>query len=282
MVTNITSTNLLKSIKSNQAIQNTSTQSPTATEIAEKKAEMQTTVQSMLGSDLITQKNNLKKLDELFTKLEGKEGLDFANAAYTELAKFMELEDVAPKQITWEKNEGRTDIVGDYRFYNNSIVFYTDNFAKMDKATQLGFIAHELTHCKQLANMLRTEGVSVPKIASAYAVSDLKAALSGGNPAVMKAYAQAKMNGKDQEFIQQAITQITLKTTKELLEAHAHTLKLPKHPLNSENGKKAQADLVAQFNYNGRDMNSYNNCPLEKEAMAFEMMMRGAYKTHKK
>ena len=45
----------------------------------------------------------------------------------------------------------------------------------------------------------------------------------------------------------------------------------------SENGKKAQNDLVAQFNYNGADMEVYNRCPLEKEAMAFENKVKNAY-----
>ena len=281
MVNSISSTNLLKQIQQKQNVQNTQAQTETNKTITEQKAEMKTMMNTMLGTDLVTRKNNIQKLDAIFKKLDGKEGLDFVNTAYAELTKFMELDGIAPKEITWEKNEGRAYIVGDYRFYNNSIVFYTDNFMKMDKAAQLGLLAHELTHCKQLANMLRTEGLDVAKIASAYASSGLKAALSGGNPMVMQLYAKAKQEGKEKEFIQQAILQNTIKTTKELMEAHAETLKLPKHPLNSENGKKAQADWVAQMNYNGRDMNSYNNCPMEKEAMAMEYMIIGGYKTFK-
>lgn len=227
-----------------------------------------------MGRDLV-KTTDTKDLNIVFEKLKDKDGVDFVNTAYTELVKYMDLEGVAPNKITWEKNEGRP-IVGDYRFYNNSIVFYSDYFMKMDKASQLGIIAHELTHCKQLENMLRTEGISVERIAYAYAVSDMRAMMVN-NPKIQQMHAQAKANGKEQEFIQQMVALGTMKTTKELNEAHANTLKMPKHPLNSEKGKKAQTDLVAQFNYNGADMVAYNKCPMEKEAMMFENKIKNAY-----
>lgn len=230
-----------------------------------------------LGKDLIKDEMTLKNLDAIFEKLEGKEGKDFANCAYSEFVKLMGLDEVAPKTITWEKNEGRP-IVGDYMFYNNSIVLYSDYFLKQDKATQLGVIAHELTHCKQLVNMLTTEGLSVEKIAYAYAVSDMRAMLSR-NPKVQQMFLQAKSNGKEKEFMQMMIKAGTVKTTKELYAAHAETLKLPKHPMNSPEGQKAQRDWMAQYNYNGADMKVYNACPLEKEAMNMENMVKMAYKS---
>ena len=150
MVSNVSSTNLLKHIQQKNNVQNVFSQTPSKTSTKEQ-AEMQTMMNTMLGTDLITRKNNVQKLDAIFKKLEGKDGLDFVNTAYTELTKYMELDGIAPKEITWEKNEGRANIVGDYRFYNNSIVFYTDNFMKMDKAAQLGLLAHELSHCKHQA-----------------------------------------------------------------------------------------------------------------------------------
>lgn len=226
------------------------------------------------GIDIVKH-SDTKDLSVVFEKIKGKDGIDFVNTAYTELVKYMDLEGVAPEKITWEKNEGRA-IVGDYRFYNNSVVFYSDYFMKMDKASQLGIIAHELTHCKQLENMLRTEGISVERIAYAYAVSDMRAMMVN-NPKIQQMHAQAKANGKEKEFMQQMVALGTMKTTKELQEAHANTLKMPKHSLNSEKGKKAQADLVAQFNYNGADMNTYNACPLEKEAMMMENKIKTAF-----
>ncbi len=221
----------------------------------------------------------LKDLSEVFKKIEDKKDFDFINSAYKELVKLMDLEGIAPEKISWEKNEGRA-IVGDYRFYDNSIVFYSDYFKKFDKATQLGFIAHELTHCKQLSNMLRTEGISVEKIANAYAVSDLKAMLIN-NEKVKKMYNNAKKEGREREFISQMIAVGTKKTALELSVAHENTLKLPKHPLNSKNGQKAQQDLIAQYNYNGADDVIYNNSPLEKEAIKIENIVTKSYLAYK-
>lgn len=228
------------------------------------------------GKDLVKTDTDISKLKVIFEKIKDKEGQDFANAAYTELVKFMGLEESAPSSITWEKNEGR-QIVGDYRFYNNSVVFYTDYFLKMDKSTQIGIIAHELTHCKQLSNMLRTEGLPVEKIAYAYAVSDTKAMLIN-NPQIIKMYNAAKTNGKDKEFIQHLVKIGTIKTANELKQAHGKTLSLPKHPLNTPQGQKAQQDWVAQYNYNGADEKAYNECPLEKEAMNVEKKITLAYR----
>ena len=180
------------------------------------------------GRDIVKH-SDTKDLSVVFEKIKDKDGIDFVNTAYTELVKYMDLEGVAPNEITWEKNEGRP-IVGDYRFYNNSVVFYSDYFLKMDKASQLGIIAHELTHCKQLENMLRTEGIGVERIAYAYAVSDMRAMMIN-NPKIQQMHAQAKANGKEKEFMQQMVALGTMKTTKELQEAHANTLKMPKHPL---------------------------------------------------
>lgn len=229
------------------------------------------------GKDLVKNTNSIKDLDEIFKKLDGKDGKEFADTAYSELVKYFGLEGIAPKSITWEKNEGRP-IIGDFRFYDNSVVFYTDYFMQNDKATQLGTIAHELTHCKQLANMLTTEGITVEKIAYAYAVSDLRAMLTR-NPKVIEMHKQAKEQGKEKEFMQMMINTGMAKTAKELYTAHAQTLKLPKHPLNSPEGLKAQKDLVAQFNYNGADLKAYNACPMEHEAMDVERMVMAAYKS---
>ncbi len=221
---------------------------------------------------------NIKDLDNIFKKLEGLEGKDFASTAYAELVKHFGLEKSAPQSITWKKNEGRP-IVGDYAFYNNSVVFYEDYFLKMSKPEQIGVIAHELTHCKQLVNMLTTEGLSLPKIASAYATSDFRAMLTK-NPNMYIAYKNAVSQGKGRQFVEAFISEGTKRTTKELLKYHANTLRLPKHPINSPEGIKAQKDLIDQFNYNGADLRAYNESIMEKEAMSVENMVKIAYKTY--
>ncbi len=236
------------------------------------------TVNSAYPANYYMQDLTADKKNDIFTvfdKIKDKVGKDFAQAAYHELVKYYGLEKSAPSDITWEKNEGRP-IIGDYRFYDNSIVFYTDYFLKQSKAEQLATIAHELTHCKQLVNMLTTEGISVEQVAYSYAVSDMRAMLVR-NPKVIAMYNQAKQNGKEKEFMQMMIQVGTKKTANELRQAHAQTLQLPKHPLNSPEGKEAQNALIAQFNYNGADMDSYNKCPLEKQAKDIENAVRNAY-----
>ena len=235
-------------------------------------------LKAITGQDLVSGSSiSFKDLDKLFKEINDLKGKEFADAAYSGLVKLMGLEGMAPEKITWEKNEGRDYIVGDYRFYNNSIVFYTDSYDKLDKATQLGIIAHELTHCKQFVNMIRTEGLSVDKIAYAHAVADMRAMLIN-NPAVMEKHKKAKAEGKEKEFIQKNTMLWAMKTAEEIKQAHAKTIQMPKHPLNSENGKKAQADWIAKYNYNGADMESYSKNPNEVEAMTFENMIKGAYK----
>lgn len=268
-VAQISGTNLIK-----QKVEQNQQPQPVETRVVQELPDSK----AITGQDLVSGNNiSFKDLDNLFKEIKNKNGREFADAAYSGLVKLMGLEGMAPEKITWEKNEGRDYIVGDYRFYNNSIVFYTDSYDKLDKATQLGLLAHELTHCKQFVNMLRTEGLSVDKIAYAHAVADMRAMLIN-NPAVIEKHKKAKAEGKEKEFIQKNTMLWAMKTAEEIKQAHAKTLQMPKHPLNSENGKKAQADWVAKYNYNGADMESYSKNPNEVEAMTFENMIKGAFK----
>ena len=93
----------------------------------------------------------------------------------------------------------------------------------------------------------------------------------------MEKHKKAKAEGKEKEFIQKNTMLWAMKTAEEIKQAHAKTLQMPKHSLNSENGKKAQADWVAKYNYNGADMESYSKNPNEVEAMTFENMIKGAF-----
>lgn len=267
-INQVSNTNLIEQ-KVMQAQTSQSAETKTVQELPSSRA--------ITGQDLVSGNNiSFKDLDKLFKEIKNLKGREFADAAYAGLVKLMGLEGMAPEKITWEKNEGRDYIVGDYRFYNNSIVFYTDSYDKLDKATQLGLLAHELTHCKQFVNMLRTEDMTVDKIAYAHAVADMRAMLIN-NPAVMEKHKKAKAEGKEKEFIQKNTMLWAMKTAEEIKQAHAKTLQMPKHPLNSENGKKAQADWVAKYNYNGADMESYNKNPNEIEAYTFENMIKSAF-----
>jgi len=206
------------------------------------------------------------------TKIKDKSGKEFVDDTYRELVKYFDLQEIAPDKITWQKTANRP-FVGDYNAFDNSLVLYEDYFFKMNKTQQVGILAHELTHCKQLTNILRTEGIPLQKVAAAYAMSDLKALLTY-NPKAKTLYAQAKQAGKEQEFIKNILTQKTKLIYSELAQAHSKTLSLPKHSLNSENGLKAQKDLIALYNYNGADSKSYQESILEKEAFEIEKMIK--------
>lgn len=208
------------------------------------------------------------------TKIKDKSGKEFVEDAYRELVKYFDLQEIAPDKITWQKTANRP-FIGDYSAFNNSLVLYEDYFFKMNKAQQVGILAHELTHCKQLTNILMTEGIPIQKVAAAYATSDLKALLTY-NPKAKALYTQAKQDGKEREFIKNILGQKTKLIYSELAQAHGKTLSLPKHPLNSENGLKAQKDLIAQYNYNGADPKLYKESVLEKEAFEIEKMIKFA------
>ncbi|MCM1265919.1 MAG: hypothetical protein NC200_06940 [Candidatus Gastranaerophilales bacterium] len=237
--------------------------------------------QAYLGRDLVIDKtSNNSDLSVVFKKLEGKKGADFANTAYKELVKLYGLSDVAPKELSWEQSEGRP-IVSDYRWYENKVVVYKDYFEKATPEEQLGYIAHELTHCKQTTNILRTEGLPVQSYAMAIATSDFRANVIN-NPTVKANFQKAMTQGKEKEYAALMIRANAANTYKELTTVFADVLNLPKHSLQSENGQKALNDLRAQATYNGADMTAYNNCELEKEAMSVENDIKQKFLDYKK
>lgn len=234
---------------------------------------------SFHGRDLLIDLNKNqtdKDLKVIFKKLDGLNGDEFAKTAYKELVKYMHLEDCAPKEITFEKSEGRP-LASDYKWYENKIIVYRDYFDKSSKSQKLGYIAHELTHCKQTANILKTDDPNIVKqYAFAIAMSDFSAA-SSRDPQVAASVLKARQIGKEKEYISAMIYKQAGATYKELITVFADVLKLPKHPVNSENGKKALFDIKAQSVYNGATASGWENCPLEKEAMDFENTVRAAY-----
>ena len=233
------------------------------------------------GKDLVQTQQKAKTdagLNVVFKKLEGLEGDDFAKTAYKELVKYMGLEDSAPKELTFEYAEGRP-IASDYKWYKNEVIVYRNYFDKASKAEKLGYIAHELTHCKQTTNILKTDAPNiVQQYAFAIAASDFRAAMVN-DPQTRQNFVKAMQAGKSNEYAQAMIYRQAIATYKELTTIFADVLKQPKHPLNSQNGQKAIQDIKAQSIYNGADMKAYTNCPLEKEAMAFERAVIKEYLT---
>lgn len=220
------------------------------------------------GQDLVNNQQTPKILTDMFEAIKDKKDEDLAETAYPYLVKYLGVEDTAPKGITWKEKEGRS-IVSDYKVFDNSVVLYKDLFKNSSKPQQIAFIAHELTHCKQSTNIMRTEGLGIEKYAYANAVSDSRAAMVT-NPKFISMMEKAKKAGKERELMQYLLHNATVENIAELKHAHPNIEKLPKIDANSKEGQKAQADLIAQFEYNGADMNAYNSSPLEKEALGTE------------
>lgn len=228
------------------------------------------------GFDLVKKKEIPPILSEMFEAIKDKKNEDLAETAYPFLVKYIGVEDVAPSKITWEKAEGRP-IVADYKVFENSIVIYSDLFKKVTKAEQLAFIAHELTHCKQAFNMMRTENIGLEKYAYVNAVSDFRAA-TVRNKKIINALNEARKKNKEKELVQYLIQNATTNNIKELKQTYPNFDRLPKIKTNSAEGRKAQTDLKAQFEYNGADEKAYNNCALEKEALEKEKEIIRFYK----
>lgn len=228
------------------------------------------------GFDLVKKKEIPPILSEMFIAIRDKNDEDLAETAYPFLVKYIGVEDVAPPKLTWENAEGRA-IVADYKVFENSIVIYSDLFKKASKAEQLAYIAHELTHCKQAFNMMRTENIGIEKYAYANAVSDFRAA-TVRNKKIINALNEAKKNNKENELVKYLIQKATINNINELKQIYPNFDKLPKIKVNSVEGQKAQVDLKAQFEYNGADEIAYNNCPLEKQALEKEKEIIRFYK----
>lgn len=221
---------------------------------------------SFHGRDLLStmkESQSDKDLKIIFKKLEGLEGDDFSKTAYKELVKYMNLEDCAPKELTFENSEGRP-IASDYKWYENKVIVYRNYFDKSSKSEKLGYIAHELTHCKQTSNILKTDHPNiVQQYAFAIAMSDFRAAVSR-DPNVANSLLKARQAGQEKEYVSAMIYKQAGATYKELTTVFADVLKLPKHPIDSENGKKALFDIKAQSEYNGAVYTAWENCPSEK------------------
>ena len=228
------------------------------------------------GFDLVKKKEIPPILSEMFEAIRDKRDEDLAETAYPFLVKYIGVEDVAPPKLTWKRAEGRS-IVADYKVFENAVVIYSDLFKKVSKAEQLAFIAHELTHCKQAFNMMRTENIGIEKYAYVNAVSDFRAA-TVRNKKIINALNEVRKNNKEKELVQYLVQTATINNIKELKQTYPNFDKLSKIKANSDEGKKAQADLKAQFEYNGADETSYNNCPLEKEAFEKEKEIIRFYK----
>ncbi len=239
------------------------------------------------GKDLVKTSNTKSEIPEdlkiLFEDLKGKEGKEFAEVAYKGLIKHYKLEGVVPDKLYWDKTckGSNLDIVSDYRWYENNVVLYEDLFLNSGKTKeeQFGFIAHEVTHMKQLVNIMQTEDLPLTTVATAFAIFDFNSTLSR-NPVAQQQFRQAKQNGKEKEYTRFMLGNLARKNYGELSTSFKDALNSPKHPLSSPNGQKALRDLDSWSKYNSHDWNTYSGILVEKEAFDEENKMRAIYRNY--
>jgi len=238
------------------------------------------------GKDLVNNNKNSEvipqELKVLFDNIKDKNGKDFANAAYKGLLKYYKIDNIAP-ELEWNTTAktAPANTVSDYAWYKNKVILYENLFLNSGKTKeeQFGFIAHEITHMRQLINVMRTADLPLTKVATAFAIFDFSSNLRS-NPIMQKQYMQAKLNGKEKEYTVFIIKQLAQKNYKELGEAFKDILQLPKHPLNSPNGQKALRDLDSWSKYNSSNWETYSNILVEKEAMDEENKMRTMFRLY--
>ena len=236
-----------------------------------------TTVQAQSAKKSpIISKNIPSEYKSIFANLEGRTGQEFVDTAYGNMVSHMKLNGIAPKKITINDNDGIISVTGGYDYINNTIGYSKGFLEKLTPQQQMNLISHELKHCEQFSNILRTENIGVKEYARVISENSLKRALDKSSFEFMlkNRYEQALKQGKGDEFIKKTIDSWTEKLIPEIETNFSEVLKLPKIKANSPSGIKAVQDLKAMKNYEGLDAfgfgsENYRNNPLEVEAYAF-------------
>ena len=239
--------------------------------ITKGKAARKTKLLSQIPKDLQVKFEKIKKLN----------GEDFTNRAYGEIVDYMGLKGIAPNKILFEGKGGfMGGIQGGYDPSLNTITF-TKNFINANKDSQISMLAHELTHCRQFTNMLRTEGIGVEKFVETQVKNTFENALRNDILFKIK-FENAKKIGQESQFIKVVKETWTQQFTERINKNFADVLKLPKIKADSSEGVKAFSDLKAYESYPGLGMfgmgsDAYRNSPLEIEAYGFGDKMKDLF-----
>ena len=229
---------------------------------------------SQLESDVVnfsTEINNqhvlLQKLIPMFRNIKNKNGQEFVDTAYQDMIRLLDLQGIAPEKIVGVNKKWFS---GGFDSLQNTIK-YSERLSKEDI---INLIAHELTHCKQTATILRTEGLGSMEYAKALAENvtrnDVKFFQGRFSSSYLRGeLEQARAHGYEAQFLQEFINADTRKFLQIIESNFAHILELPKIKANSPEGIKALKYLEGQRTYEfipiiGGD--KYNNNILEKEA----------------
>ena len=195
-----------------------------------------TTVQAQSAKKSpIISKNIPSEYKSIFANLEGRTGQEFVDTAYGNMVSHMKLNGIAPKKITINDNDGIISVTGGYDYINNTIGYSKGFLEKLTPQQQMNLISHELKHCEQFSNILRTENIGVKEYARVISENSLKRALDKSSFEFMlkNRYEQALKQGKGDEFIKKTIDSWTEKLIPEIETNFSEVLKLPKIKANS-------------------------------------------------
>jgi len=211
-------------------------------------------------------------LKPIFAKIKNKKGDEFVSEAYSEMVKYLGLEGIAPSKISKTGADGIMTITGGFSPTNKTIGYSDGFFSKLNRTQQLNMLSHELRHCRQTVDFLRTEGIGIEEYAKAWTESSLKAGLD--NPFNAMIYKQAQKSGAGEEFLANSRKSIFEKIKKSLEENYADVLKMPKISADSEEGRRIHKLFAGCREYEGIGMfglegENYRSNPLEIDAYEF-------------
>lgn len=212
-------------------------------------------------------------LKTVFGKIKDKNGDDFINEAYSQMVKHMGLEGIAPGKIGKTGSDGVMSITGGFNPIQNTIGYSEGFYTKVDKIKQLNMISHELKHCQQATDFLRTEGIGVEEYAKAWAETCVQSKIKDPLFRALT-YEPAIKNGKGEDLLEQLRKNTYEQFKNELEQNYSEVLKLPKISADSDEGKRIYKLFEGCKNYEGLGMfglgsENYRNNPLEVDAYAF-------------
>lgn len=213
-------------------------------------------------------------LKTVFAKLKNKNGDEFVDEAYKEIVKHLGLEGIAPGKIERNGADGLMTITGGFIPTQNKIGYSDGFFTKLDRRKQINLLSHELKHCKQTTDFLRTEGIGIEEYAKAWAESCVQMELN--NPFKGMLYKKIlEKGGKEADELLENLRKKVFEQIKTSLEEnYSEVLKMPKISADSDEGKKIHELFKGCKNYEGLGMlgfgsDNYKNNPLEVDAYAF-------------
>ncbi len=209
-------------------------------------------------------------LKTIFSEIKDKNGDEFIDEAYKQMVKYMGLQEIAPSKINRTGIDGVMTITGGFNPVKNAIGYSDGFFKKVDKRKQLNMISHELRHCKQTTDFLRTEGIGIDEYVKVWTENCVQNQLK--DP-IFKAltYDPAVKAGKGEELLEQLRKNTYKEFKQEFKKNYSEVFKLPQISANSDEGKRIHKLFEGCKNYEGLGMfglgsEGYRNNPIEVDA----------------